>query len=314
MVTSRASVRPCGCICAGRVRFYEGMRNKRVGVSSGVQGTSFVSGSVWWIDVSSTDPAGSRDFYAGLFGWRYQNSLGSRRGQYITALSAGRPVAGLAGVAVPPGQPAAWRLYLASANIAYAAQVVTRYGGQVLEGPVDAPGPGRVLVGSDPTGAVIGFWQPTAPWELHTSGPGSLCWAELNTWDGPRADEFFATLFGYRQQQIGDGTSVDYTVWSQAGRTVLGRLQMNEEWADPDTSAHWLLHFAVDPRRGTDAMVDRVLQLGGQVEFDPYDIELGRVARVTDPCGAAFALIDVTQRLEPATDLGSSRVDDPYDD
>jgi uncharacterized protein len=290
------------------------MWNKRVGVLPAVQDKSFVSGSVWWVDVSSTDPAGSRDFYAGLFGWRYQNSLGSRRGQYTLALSSGQPVAGLAGVAVPPGQPAAWRLYLASPNISYAAQVVTRYGGQVLEGPVDAPGPGRVLVSSDPTGAVIGFWQPTAPWAIHTTDPGSLCWAELNTWDGPRADEFFATLFGYHQRQIGDGISVDDTIWSQAGRTVLGRLQMNEEWADPEIGAHWLLHFAVDPRTGTDAAVDRVLQLGGQVDFDPYDSELGRVARVTDPCGAAFALIDVTRRLDGVTELGSARVDDPYDD
>ena len=32
-------------------------------------GASFIPGSVCWIDVSSTDPAGSRDFYAGLLGW-----------------------------------------------------------------------------------------------------------------------------------------------------------------------------------------------------------------------------------------------------
>jgi predicted enzyme related to lactoylglutathione lyase len=91
---------------------------------------------------------------------------------------------------------------------------------------------------------------------------------------------------------------------------------LNKDWAAPDTGAHWLLHFAVDPRTGTDAAVERVLTLGGQVDFDPYDSELGRIARVTDPSGAAFALIDPTRRLESATDLppGSARVDDPYDD
>jgi predicted enzyme related to lactoylglutathione lyase len=121
----------------------------------------------------------------------------------------------------------------------------------------------------------------------------------VNTWDGPRADEFFAQVFGYHQEQIGDGTSVDYTTWSRGRRTMLGRLQMNADWADPGTGAHWMLYFAVDPQTGTDAAVARVLELGGRVDFDPYDSELGRIARVADPSGAAFALIDPTQRLEP---------------
>jgi hypothetical protein len=63
------------------------------------------------------------------------------------------------------------------------------------------------------------------------------------------------------QRQMGDGRYVDYTTWSQDGRTMLGRLQMNEDWAAPGIAAHWMLHFAVDPRTGIDAAVDRVLDL-----------------------------------------------------
>ncbi|MGH3719771.1 MAG: VOC family protein [Pseudonocardiaceae bacterium] len=284
--------------------------------SPGTHDTLFVPGSVWWIDVSSTDPAGSRNFYAGLFGWSYQNELGARRGQYTTALLKGRPVAGLVGVPVPAGS-AAWTVYLASANIEYTAQMFTRWGGRVLAGPVDVPGRGRMLTGADPTGGVIGFWQPAGLRMVHTTGPGSLCWTELNTWDGPAADEFFAKMFGYSRRQIADGTDVDYTIWSRGGRTMLGRLQLKEEWASPDDiGAHWLSYFAVDPQTGTDAAVDRVLELGGWVDVDPYDSELGRTARVADPSGAAFALIDPTQRFEPTTDppAGPARVDDPYDD
>jgi hypothetical protein len=52
------------------------------------------------------------------------------------------------------------------------------------------------------------------------------------------------------------------------------------------------------------------------VDIDSYDTEFGRIARVTDPCGAAFALIDPTDRADPISDLaaGTARVDDPYDD
>jgi predicted enzyme related to lactoylglutathione lyase len=90
---------------------------------------------------------------------------------------------------------------------------------------------------------------------------------------------------------------------------------MNQRWADPAWGAQWMLHFAVHPQTGTDVMAQRVLALGGRVDIDPYDTEFGRIARVTDPSGAAFALIDPTDRVDTA-DLpaGSARVDDPYDD
>ncbi len=291
------------------------MRTSRVRAPWVRKGTSFIPGSVCWIDVSSTDPAGSRAFYAGLFGWTYRIDPDPGRRHDTTALCTGRPVAGLAGVPVQPGQPATWTLYLASADLTHTAELFAQRGGRVLYGPADVPGQGNVLIGAEPTGAVIGFWQPATPWTFHTTSPGALYWAELNTWHGTRADEFFANLFDYDQQQIGDGRDVDYTTWSRGEPMMLGRLQMNEEWALPGVAARWMLYFAVDPRTGTDAAADRVLDLGGRVAIDPYDTELGRIARVADPSGAGFALIDPTARITPA-DLaaGSARVDDPYDD
>ncbi len=277
-----------------------------------VEDTSFIPGSVCWIDVSTVDPAGSRDFYAGLFGWTYQIDGHPLRGRYTTALLDGRPVAGLAGVPAPAGQPVTWMLYLASANIEHTTEVFHQWGGRVLYGPTAVPGQGCMLIGADPTGAAIGFWQPTKPWTFHTNDTGALFWAELNTPDGRQADEFFANLFGYGQQQIGDGIDVDYTTWSRGEQMMLGRLQMGHDWF-ADIAAHWMLHFIVDPHTGTDAAVNRVLQLGGQVNIYPYDTELGRIARVADPSGAAFALIDPTARLEPTT-TSLSAVDDPYDD
>lgn len=292
------------------------VRTKRLCAKGTDREESLTAGSVCWVDVSSTDPAGSRDFYGGLFGWTYQLHSSRRGKQHLTALCGGRPVAGLSGPPVQEGHPAAWTLYLASANVTRTAEVLGRRGGRVLLGPTDVPGQGRVLVGLDPTGAVVGFWQPARPWTFRRTAPGSLYWAELDTWNGPRADEFFAHLFGYQQRQIGDGTEVDYTTWSRDGKTMLGRLEMNESWADPDCAAHWMLHFAVEPQIGTDAAAHRVLALGGRVDIDPYDTELGRIARVADPSGATFALIDPTDRVDVATDLaaGSARVDDPYDD
>ena len=265
-----------------------------------IEGTSFIPGSVCWVDVSTTDPARSRDFYAGLFGWTYQIDPDPDHGHYTSALRNGRPVAGLAGMPVSAGQPVTWTLYLASANIVHTAEVFGQWGGQVLYGPVDIPGQGNMFIGADPTGGVIGCWQPARPWTFHTTDTGALFWAELNTRDGNRADEFFANLFGYRQQQVGDGIDVDYTTWSRGEQMLLGRIQMGPDWSG-DIAAHWMLHFVVDPLTGTDAAVNRVLELGGRVSLYPYDSELGRIALVADPCGATFALIDPAARLELTT-------------
>jgi predicted enzyme related to lactoylglutathione lyase len=267
------------------------------------------------VAVSSTDPAGSRDFYRGLVGWTYQMDSPAGRGQEMTAWCGGRPVAGLATVPTWAGQ-GSWTLYLATTDVVHSAQLLRAWGGRVLTGPARVSGRGTTVIGVDPVGAVIGLCQPARPWRLGRIGPGSLYWAQLDTWDAPGADAFYAALFGYQQHQIGDGREVDYTIWSRDGHPLLGRLRMHPAWADPEWTTQWMLHFAVDPRIGTDAAADRVVALGGLVDIDPYDSDFGRTALVSDPCGAAFALIDPTDRVDPTDDLaaGSARVDDPYDD
>ncbi|MGH3940550.1 MAG: VOC family protein [Pseudonocardiaceae bacterium] len=271
---------------------------------------SFIPGSACWIDVSTTDPAGSREFYASLFGWTYRIDPDSHSGQYATALLYDLPVAGLAGTAVPRGRPARWRLYLNSANVSHTAMVIQKSSGQLLNGPTDAPGGGSMVVGMDPTGGEIGFWQPATTWIFHTVEPGSLVWADLNTQDGQRADEFFATLFGYRQQQIGDVTEMDYTVWSLGDYTLLGRFTIDKDEYS-DTPAYWMIYFAVDPETGTDDTVNRVIELGGQVNVYPFDSTFGRTAVVQDPSGAVFSLIDTAQRPRSVTGMAINH--DPYD-
>lgn len=280
------------------------------GITRVIEDVSFVPGSACWIDVSTSDPAGSREFYAGLFGWTYRIDPDPRRDRYTTALIGNRPVAGLTGIAAPAGHPVTWTLYLNSANVAHTAMVIEELGGQVRHEPKEIVGWGSMLIGMDPTGGEIGFWQPATPWIFHTVDPGSLVWAELNTRDGLRADEFFVKLFGYRQRQIGDGIEIDYTAWSLGDYTLLGRLTMTKEWPS-DAQAHWMLYFAVDPATGTDGAVNRVLELGGQVKIYPFDSSFGRIAVVQDPSGATFSLIDTTQQPQPVASVAAN--DDPYD-
>lgn len=251
------------------------------------EGMGFTPGTPCWLDVSTPDPAGSRDFYAGLLGWSYRIEPDPASGHYTYALLDDRPVAGLAGVPAQPGQPIVWTLYLATPNITHTAATLKELGGQVLYGPVDIPEQGSMLVGADVTGAVIGFWQPPAAWEFRSQEVGTLCWAELNTWDGAGADRFFGLMFGYRHELVDD----NYSTWALGEQIRLGRLRMGPEFPR-ETDPHWVPYFAVDPDTGTDATAAWVRELGGRVQVDPYDTGLGRVALVEDPFGAIFALID----------------------
>lgn len=275
------------------------------------EGIGLLPGTVCWADVSTSDPAASRDFYAGLFGWTYRIDADPASGHYTYALLDDRPVAGLAGTPAQQGQPVVWTVYLTSADVERTADLVARRGGRVLYGPEEVPDQGRMCVATDPSGATIGFWAPVPGWEFVVQEPGSLCWAELTTREGALADDFFAEQFGYRQDQVGDGVSVDYTVWSLGGTALLGRRRLGAD-VSPDVAPHWTAHFAVDPGTGTDGAVDRVVALGGRVVTEPTDSGFGRVAAVRDPVGAAFALIDPTRRTA-AVEV-SAENDDPYDD
>lgn len=65
-----------------------------------------------------------------------------------------------------------------------------------------------MVIGVDPTGALIGFCEPACPWRLGRIGPGSLYWAQLDTWDVPGADALYAGAIRLPATPIGDGFDI----------------------------------------------------------------------------------------------------------
>ena len=66
-----------------------------------------------WIELSSKDPAASREFYARLFGWHVEVSPDPQYGGYAMAKVDGDDVAGI-GPSQSPDAPTAWGLYIGS--------------------------------------------------------------------------------------------------------------------------------------------------------------------------------------------------------
>ena len=121
-----------------------------------------------WHELMSRDPEASEAFYRDVAGLTVQATSDGPDG-YRMLLADGRPIGGLAGKPPgsdvwPSGGPAGhWVGYLASDDVDAAARRAQERGGQVLLGPLDIPGTGRVAVLRDPDEATFGLFQPTTP-------------------------------------------------------------------------------------------------------------------------------------------------------
>ncbi len=243
-------------------------------------------GTPCWADLMTPDPKKARGFYRELLGWDYEIQP-EEYGGYAMASVGGQNTAGIG--AIPPGSemPTSWTVYLAVDDID---RVVDRWkeaDGQVITEPFEVPAQGRMAVVSDPTGAVVGLWQPLAHHGFDLIGPpGAACWFEVNTHDSEKARDFFTERFGLTAQRM---EGMHYYTIHDAGRPRFGVLQMTEDWGE--LPPHWMVYFAV---ADVDRAVEAVRANGGQVTHGPFDSPQGPLAVCVDPLGAPFTVIRPT--------------------
>ncbi|MFD7553049.1 VOC family protein [Streptomyces sp. NPDC059835] len=251
----------------------------------------FTEGAPCWVDAMFADVEGAKSFYGDVLGWTFGDAS-SEYGNYTQAYSDGKAVAAV----VPPmpgvEAPSQWCLYFASPDAAATAAKVTSAGGEVLMGPMQVGPFGTMLVAKEPSGAVFGVWQPGDHKGFEKMGEnGSFAWAEVFTRDAAKADAFLPKVFPYGVQQMDPGESgMDYKIFSVGGpeNPVMGRMPMGEEFP-PEIPSYVQVYFAVP---NCDEAVAKTQALGGKLHFGPMDSPFGRFAAVTDPQGAAFAVID----------------------
>src|SRR6266496_3939802 len=239
-----------------------------------------------WTDLASPDVEASKAFYSALFGWEANTVPAPEAGGYTLFTMNGKQVAGV-GPIMTEGQPSVWMTYVNVADADGIAKQVADAGGDVLMAPMDVLDQGRLAVFADPTGAVIGVWQPAA----HTGAqlvnePVSYCWSELATRDVDGAKAFYSAVFGWDSATGTDGPMA-YTEFKVDGDSIAGMFQMAGMMPD-DVPPHWGVYFAV---ADCDATVDAASGLGASVAVPAMDVPIGRFAALTDPHGAFFRVI-----------------------
>lgn len=242
------------------------------------------NGTPCWVDLSVPDVTAAVSFYGAVFGWTAADS-GEDFGHYHICSVGDRAAAGI-GPIMAEGQPAAWMVYLASDDVDGTAKSIGEAGGTVIGPPMDIPGNGRMCIAMDNVGAAFGIWQAAGMNGVAVyNEPGGLTWEDGRFTDPDAARTFYADVFGYHYAPI-EGESSDYTTFDIGGDPLGG---MGGMMGVPDgTPSHWVAYFSV---ADTDTTVALATGQGGSVLGEPVDTPFGRMAFLTDPHGAMFAVV-----------------------
>lgn len=244
--------------------------------------TEHAPGTFSWVDLTTSDAAGAKEFYGGLLGWEFDDNEIPGGGVYSMCRVGGESVA-----AISPTTdqfPPHWNNYVTVASADDAAARAKELGGNTIEEPFDVMEAGRMALLQDPTGAALCVWEPReAIGATRVNDPGCLTWNELHSPDPGRALEFYTGLFGWGAEEMdGDGAPA-YTI-VKVGERTNGGVMSTQEGEPPN----WLPYFTVESR---DRVAERAAELGAS-ELHRMDMEQGKIAVFADPQGAAFAVFE----------------------
>jgi predicted enzyme related to lactoylglutathione lyase len=243
-------------------------------------------GAPCWIDLFTSDPDTSRAFYGDLFGWTSEDA-GPEFGGYINFSYNGAYVAGAMRNDGSQGTPDGWTIYLAVADAKETADAVAAHGGQVVVPPMDVADLGTMAVAADPTGAIIGIWQPGTHQGFGVlAEPGAPAWFELHTRDHEGAVRFYQEVFGWETSVVGDSDEFRYTTLGEGDDATAGIMDATA-FLPEGVPAHWSVYFNV---ADADATVAQAVAAGATVVDPPIDTPYGRLATLVDPTGARFKL------------------------
>jgi len=246
------------------------------------------SGEFVWYEHLTKDPKAAIAFYSEVIGWKTQPF--GNDGDYIMWVGSQGPLGGvmtLPDEATKMGAKPSWMAHVCVEDVDATAALVKKLGGKVYKEPDDIPTVGRFAIVGDPLGAVISVFKPANAMELHDAAKeGEFCWNELMTTDSGAAFKFYSELFGWKiLQEMEMGPMGTYRIYGVGEKQLGGMMTSPKESPMPPM---WIYYAQT---QDLDAAIGRATKQGAKVMNGPMDVPGGgRVAQLTDPQGAVFAL------------------------
>lgn len=241
-------------------------------------------GAPIWTDLMTSDVDGARAFYSQLFGWECEDP-NPEYGGYANFTLDGKLVAGLM-AKMDESMPDVWSVYLEVTDAEKAVAAVTAKGLPVIVPAMQVGSFGSMAVVTDPTGAVIGMWQPDEHRGFVYMEPNAPGWCELHTRDFQGAIDFYEDVFGWTTRLESDSPEFRYATQVDEESMWAGIMDASA-FLPEGVPAHWSVYFQVDD---ADAVVAKAVELGGSVVMPLEDTPYGRLATLADPTGAMFKL------------------------
>ncbi|HET7265619.1 MAG TPA: VOC family protein [bacterium] len=250
--------------------------------------TEYQHGEFSWVQLGTNDPAASRRFYGGLFGWQF-NDMPAGPNMTYTFLELDHKSVGGAFDTKDMGEhiPPHWMPFI---NVRSADEIAKRTkanGGRVLMGPDDVMDVGRQVAIADPTGARVAVWEAKKHKGAALVGEdGAMCWNELMTPDIEAAGRFYRTVFDWSSELVDTSADSSYTIFKGGSTMIAGMMARPQRLKD--VPPNWLTYFGV---KDVDASAAKVRELGGRINMPPTDIpDIGRFSVCADPQGAVLAI------------------------
>jgi uncharacterized protein len=249
--------------------------------------TSHPPATISWVDLATSDPAGAKEFYGGLFGWEYEDRPMGEGAVYSMAKHRGRNAAAISpqqSQEAAQGIPPHWNVYVTVEDVDATAGSVGEAGGNLLAPPFDVFDAGRMAVVADPAGAVLCLWQPgTNIGADVVNEPGAMAWADCATTDPAAAQGFYSALLGWRFDQMSE--EPPYWVIFNGERSQGGMTK-----PPGGVPSNWFPYFGVI---GLDETIQLAETTGATRFLGPIEVPNGgRFALLQDPQGAAFAILE----------------------
>ena len=240
-------------------------------------------GKFAWFEHVSGDTAKARQFYEQLFGWKVKTFA---PGSYDVIHNGEDFIGGI--VPAEGGDAAHWRSWMSVPDVDARHAAAIAAGAKPVMAPRDYPGIGRGATLLDPTGARVSIWKGATGDRPDNDSVknGDFDWNELATPDPQRALAFYEGVFGYSHEDWDMGDAGKYHVLKDAAGRMRGGVMKTPHEGAP---ALWVPYVKVEK---ADEIAARVGPLGGDLLLKPMDVkEVGRIAILSDPSGAALGFI-----------------------
>jgi uncharacterized protein len=251
-----------------------------------------------WFEVHSNDIEKAKSFYQSLMGWTIKPMDMGEAGTYNILVNDDPNGFGGATALMPhEGDHSYWITYVSVPNTDETCEKIKGAGGEIVGGPFDVPGVGRMAFAKDSQGAYFATLTPEAgmPADTATSnfkgGKGNPVWNELIVGDSAAVTSFYSDVLGWTNYSMDMGTG-PYTMFKNELNEVGGLMGFPEGMSRP----YWLPYFEI-AQDSIDDTINKLKELGGQVGMGPFEVPgVGQVAAASDPTGAWFGLLQPAER------------------